>query len=490
VTEQRPINPANSTEQPKLLPAPHSERPAQSSPPHKSHWWIWVVAALVIIVAIIVWQRHGDASQAKNKADANAVRPITISAAQAKQGDIPIYIDALGTVTPVYTVTVTARVAGEIVKVNYREGQMVRKGDSLLEIDPRPYQAAVTQVEGQLAHDEAVLSEAKIDLDRYQQAFSRNAIAKQQLDDQGEVVKQDEGTVKNDEGQLANARVNLVYTHITSPIDGRVGLRLIDPGNIVQAGSTTPLVVITQLQPITVIFSVAEDQLSQIQQQLRKGKKLAVDAFDRDQTTKLASGSLLTLDNIIDTTTGTLKLKAIFPNSDNALFPSQFVNARLLVDTQHNAILIPTPAIQRNAQGAFAYVVNTSDQTAQIRTITPGVTNGDVTAVTGINAGDTVATNGFDKLQDGSKISIRQPRDNSNGGGNSINGSGASGQPAQGNGQANGNNQPSSGGHHGGSQSGSAPGSQNNPSANHGSNSNKNNQNQQNGSNKPGNSNQ
>ena len=347
------------------------------------------------------------------------MRAVTVSTAVARQGDIGIFLDALGTVTPVYTVTVTSRVQGEIMNVYYREGQMVRKGDPLLEIDPRPYEAAVTQMEGQLAHDQAVLTEAKIDLDRYQQAFNRNAIAKQQLDDQEQVVLQDQGTVKNDEGQLANARVNLVYTHITAPIDGRVGLRLVDPGNIIQANSTTPLVVITQLQPITVIFSIAEDHLGQIQQQLQKGKKLDVDAFDREQARKLATGSLLTLDNVIDTTTGTLKLKAVFPNNDFALFPSQFVNARLLVDTVHNAILIPTPAIQRNAQGAYVYVIK-SDQTAAIHPITAGTTDGTVTAVDGLQPGDNVAINGFDKLQDGAKVNLRTPS-NSN----------SSGQPAK-----------------------------------------------------------
>jgi multidrug efflux system membrane fusion protein len=379
------------------------------SPPRKSHWWIWLLLAIALILVIVVWQRRGSTPQAKTTGADPATRPITVSTATAHQGDIGIYLDALGTVTPVYTVTVTSRAQGEIIRVNYHEGQMVRKGDSLLEIDPRPYEAAVTQMEGQLAHDEAVLSEARIDLDRYQQAFSRNAIAKQQLDDQNQVVLQDEGTVKNDQGQLANARVNLVYTHITAPIDGRVGLRLVDPGNIVQANSTTPLVVITQLQPITVVFSIAEDHLLQIQQQLRKGKKLSVDAYDRDQTQKLASGSLLTLDNVIDTTTGTLKLKAVFPNTDNALFPSQFVNARLLVDTLKNVTLIPTPAIQRNAQGAFVYVIK-SDQTAAIQTITPGTTDGTVTAVDGLQAGVNVATNGFDKLQDGAKVSVRTPQ--------------------------------------------------------------------------------
>jgi multidrug efflux system membrane fusion protein len=366
-----------------------------------------VLVAVALIVLAVVWQRRSTSSQSKASADP-APRAIMISASPAKQGDIGIYLTALGTVTPVYTVTVTSRVQGEIMRVNYHEGQMVRKGDSLLEIDPRPYEAAVLQFEGQLAHDQAVLNEAKIDLERYQQAFNRNAIAKQQLDDQNQVVLQDEGTVKNDEGQLANAKVNLVYTHITAPIDGRVGLRLVDPGNIVQAGSTTPLVVITQLQPITVIFSVAEDQLNQIQQQLRKGKKLIVDAFDRDQSNKLASGTLLTLDNVIDTTTGTLKLKAIFPNTDNALFPSQFVNARLLVDTLHNVTLIPTPAIQRNAQGAYVYVIS-SDQTATIRPIKPGVADGASTAVEGLQPGDIIATNGFDKLQDGAKVSVRSP---------------------------------------------------------------------------------
>ena len=388
--------------------AAEASGPSSAGTRNRSRWpWILGVA---VIVAVVLYLRHGSAQQAKNNADP-PVRPVVVSAAVAKQGDIGVYLDALGTVTPVYTVTVTSRVQGEITQVYYHEGQMVRKGDPLLEIDPRPYQAQLTQAEGQLAHDQAVLNEAKIDVDRYQQAFNRNAIAKQQLDDQQQVVLQDEGTVKNDEGTLANAKVNLAYTHINSPIDGRVGLRLVDPGNIVQANSTTPLVVITQLQPITVIFSVAEDHLSKIQQQLRKGVRLPVDAFDREQATKLASGYLLTLDNMIDTTTGTVKLKAMFPNTDGALFPSQFVNARLLVDTLRNVTLIPTPAIQRNAQGAFVYVIG-ADQTASIHPVTPGATDGTLTQVQGIDAGNTVAINGFDKLQDGSKITVRQPSQN------------------------------------------------------------------------------
>ncbi|MGA7077328.1 MAG: efflux RND transporter periplasmic adaptor subunit [Terriglobales bacterium] len=373
----------------------------------KSRWWVWVLVAVVILGAVVIWQRRGTDTQAKAGGDP-ASRPVLVSTATAHQGDIGIYLNALGAVTPVYTVTVTSRVQGEITKVYYREGQMVQKGDPLIEIDPRPYEAALTQVQGQLAHDQAVLKEARIDLDRYKQALDRNAIAKQQYDDQEQVVLQDEGTVKNDEGQLANAQVNLVYTHITAPIAGRVGLRLVDPGNIVQANSTTALVVITQLQPITVIFSIAEDSLAPIQQQLRRGKTLTVEAFDRGESTKLASGTLLTLDNVIDPTTGTLKLKAVFDNKDSALFPSQFVNIRLLVDTQHDATLIPTPAIQRNAQGAYVYVIK-SDQTASIRTITPGTTDGLITAVEGVQPQEVVAVNGFDKLLDNAKVMIRQP---------------------------------------------------------------------------------
>ena len=371
----------------------------------KSHWWIWLALAILVVGGVVIWHRSGAVTAAKAGGD-SASRPVMVTTAVARQGDMGIYLNALGTVTPIYTVTVTSRVQGQITNVYYHEGQMVRKGDPLIDIDPRPYQAALTQVEGQLAHDQAVLAEARIDLERYQQALNRNAIAKQQFDDQQQVVLQDEGTVKNDQGQLANAKVNLDYTHITAPIDGRVGLRLVDPGNIVQANSTTALVVITQLQPITVIFSIAEDQLSQIQQQLSQGKKLKVDAYDRAGNTLLASGTLLTLDNVIDPTTGTLKLKAIFDNKDGALFASQFVNVKLLVDTQHDVTLIPTPAIQRNAQGAFVYVIK-GGQTASMQTITPGATDGTVTVVQGIAPQDVIAINGFDKLLDGAKVTVR-----------------------------------------------------------------------------------
>ena len=392
-----------------------------SQPAKKSQSWVWVLVIVIILGAgTFYYLRQSKQRTTSAQADP-APRAVPVSTAPARKGDIGVYINALGTVTPVYTDTITSRVQGEIVNVYYREGQLVHKGDPLLDIDSRPYQAALTQVEGQLAHDQALLNEAKIDLSRYQSAYEQNAIAKQQVDDQEQTVLQSEGTVKNDEGTVENAKVNLVYCHIVSPIEGRVGLRLVDPGNIVQANSTTALVVVTQLQPITVIFSVAEDYLPQIQEQLRKGEHMVVDAFDRDQQKKLASGTLLTLDNQIDPTTGTLKLKAIFPNQDGSLFANQFVNARLLVDTTHDAVLIPTAAIQRNAQGAFVYMIK-PDDTAAIKTITVGTTDGDTAAIQGLDPGEIIAVKGFEKLQDGVRVAVQNSgggdRDDRGDGGN------------------------------------------------------------------------
>jgi len=396
-----------------------SSEPGGKSPSHpersesksSSRWWLWLL--VLIVVGYAGWRMFGHSAadtQAQSASGGHggrmAITEAPVQEATATQGSIGVYVAALGAVTPVYTVTVTSRVQGQIMEIHYREGQTVRKGDPLLDIDPRPYQAALTQAEGQLAHDEALLTEARIDLERYKAAFSRNAIAKQQLDDQEQVVRQTEGTVKNDQGIVENARINLIYCHITSPIDGRVGLRLVDPGNIVQANSATPLVVVTQLQPITVIFSVAEDYLDAIQAQTLHGKTLTVDVFDRSALKKIASGVLLTVDNQIDATTGTVKLRAQFSNSDMALFPNQFVNARLLVNTLQNVVLVPTAAIQRNAQGAYVYVIN-SDQTAHIRQIKEGTTDGNNSSVDGLEAGDIVATDGFDKLQDGMKVRVR-----------------------------------------------------------------------------------
>jgi multidrug efflux system membrane fusion protein len=283
---------------------------------------------------------------------------------------------------------------------------MVKQGDVLAEIDPRPFQALLTQAQGQYERDKALLENAYIDLARYQTAITKNAIPKQQLDTQVATVHQLEGIVKNDQGVLDNAKVQLDYCRITSPISGRVGLRLVDPGNIVQSTDTTGMLVITQLQPISIVFTAAEDNLPQIQQRLRTGDRLIVEAFDRAQSKKIATGTLLTFDNLIDTTTGTIKLKATFPNDDNALFPNQFVNARLLVNMQRGVILIPTAAIQRNTQGAFVYLVK-QDQTVAMHTISVGTTDGNVAAVEGLKPGDTIAIDGFDKLQDGIKVVVR-----------------------------------------------------------------------------------
>ena len=379
--------------------------PAPSAPP-KRHYWVWLVVACVAAVAIGLAIVHRRAGLRASGARAAGPPPPLVTTATARKADIGVYVNALGAVTPVYTVMVKSRVDGQLMRVNYREGQLVKEGDLLVEIDSRPFEAQLTQAEGQLARDQALLENARVDLERYQLAFSKNAIPKQQLDTQIATVHQYEGTVKLDQGQADNARLQLIYARITAPISGRVGLRLVDPGNIVHASDTNPLAVITQLQPITVLFSVAEDDLPEIQRQLAAGQTLAVEALDRAQQKKLATGTLLTMDNQIDPATGTVKLKALFPNEDNALFPNQFVNARLLVSTERDATLVPVVTVQRNAQGPFVFLLQTN-QTVTLHPVALGPTDGDVAAVTGLEPGQTIVADNFNRLQEGMKVTVR-----------------------------------------------------------------------------------
>jgi multidrug efflux system membrane fusion protein len=387
---------------------------------------MWVVILLVFGVGFWLVLRHQEATTAK--APRGGGGPVTVTMVTAQQGDIGVYLDGIGTVTPVYTSSITSQVNGIVTAVYYKEGQIVHKGDALIDIDSRPYRATLMQAQGTLERDENVLAMAKMDLQRYHEAWDRRAIPKQQLDDQEKIVLQNQGTVKLDEGTVQFDQVQVSYCHIVAPITGKVGLRLVDPGNVVQSSGTTTLVVITQMSPITVIFTIPEDSLGPVQERLRNKAVLTVDAFDRGGQQKIASGKLLTLDNQIDTTTGTVKARASFDNKDVALFPNQFVNVRLLVNTLHDATLIPGSAIQHNGQTAFVYVLQ--DNTAHMRTIKPGVTDGGATQVTGLSPGDVLANSSFDKLQDNSKVVIASnpPAPGNAPGGPGTRGSGSGGR--------------------------------------------------------------
>jgi len=389
---------------------PRHQLPASRS--HNSRWqrlFVWV--GILLAFGVIVWLvlRHHEEAQAGVSSSRRALTgPVMVTTAVAQKGNIGVYLQAIGTVTPVYTDSITSEVMGLVSQVHYQEGQPIRKGQALVDIDVRPYEAQLLQAEGALERDTNVLAEAEMDLQRYRDAWARNGIPKQTLDDQEKIVLQDQGTVKNDQGTVQFDQVQVAWCHITAPINGRVGLRLVDPGNVVQSTGTTVLAVITQLQPITVIFTIAEDSLAQVQAQTTHGKHLTVDAFDRTQQTKIGSGKLLAFDNQIDTTTGTVKLRALFDNKNDSLFPNQFVNARLLVNTLHGVTLIPSSAIQHNGETAFVYVIR--NDTAQIRNLKTGVADAGKTAVEGINPGDVVADSSFDKLQNNSKIVVsKQP---------------------------------------------------------------------------------
>jgi multidrug efflux system membrane fusion protein len=400
---------------------PVDARPlAEPGAGHRARWWFsgWFLTLLVLVLALAagayyLWKRPAQvaagASQgaapaggSRRFSGANGVSPVGV--AVARKTDIDVYLSGLGTVTPIATTVVHARVNGILTKLNFTEGQTVKADQVLAELDPRPYQVAVTQAQGQLARDVALLNGARVDLERYRVLVAQDSIPTQQLDTQAALVKQYEGTVKADQGNLDSARLQLLYAKVTAPISGRIGLRQVDLGNVVQTGDANGIATITQLQPITVVFSLPEDSIPAVLKKLRSGDKPMTEAWDRDQKNKLASGALLTMDNQIDTSTGTVKLKAQFPNADVALFPQQFVNVHMLLDVQRGVTAIPGAAIQRSATGLFVYVVK-ADNTVTVRSVSTGPAQGDLTAIaSGVAPGETVVVDGIDRLREGAKV--------------------------------------------------------------------------------------
>jgi membrane fusion protein, multidrug efflux system len=391
------------------VPLDHQIPESDTTAHKKRTHWPWVL--LVLLVGLICYWaffQHGSSANAQPQSGGRRAftGPVTITTATAAKGDMGVYLEAIGTVTALYTDSVTAQVTGVITAVHYKEGQLVKKGYPLIDIDLRPYQAQVIEAEGLLKRDQNLLAQAQMDLERYRTAWAQNAIQRQTLEDQEKIVLQDQGTVQNDEGTLRYDQVQLVYCHITSPINGRVGLRLVDPGNLVTANATTTLVVITQTQPITVVATISEDNLSQVLQQPRHGLDLPLEAWDRTSQKKIASGKVTSYDNQIDTTTGTVKLRATFDNKNGELYPNEFVNTRLLVKTLHDQILLPSSAIQHNGTVAFVYVIQNSK--AALRKIKTGVIDDGKTAVQGVNEGEVVANSSFEKLQNGSQVIVSQ----------------------------------------------------------------------------------
>jgi membrane fusion protein, multidrug efflux system len=383
----------------------------------KSSWgrrlirWTGGAAFLALVsVGVWYWLSHRQSNADGASARANMRITTTVGTAVAKKGDIQIFLNGLGTVTPPATVTVKTQVSGQLIQIAFTEGQHIKKGDFLAQIDPRPFQAVLDQQEGQLERDRALLENARVDLIRYQKLNTQDSVSHQTLDTQVALVHQYEGTVKMDQGLVESAQVNLDYCHIVSPVEGVVGLRQVDEGNYVQTSDTAGLVVVAQIDPMTVIFTVTEDDISKVTARLTGGAVLPVTAYDRTNSTEITQGKLGSVDNQVDTTTGTVKLRAVFDNRDAKLFPQQFVNAKILVDTLHDAITVPTAAIQMGAPGSYVYVVN-SDSTVSVRVIKPGPIDGEQAAVlSGLELGETVVSDGVDRLYDGAKVQLPEKR--------------------------------------------------------------------------------
>jgi membrane fusion protein, multidrug efflux system len=408
------IRPAPSRGRAPEPPRPGAKPPPGTAPPRTRRGWLRRALPLLVLLLILglvggaVWYFTKPNRQAapQGRGRFNTDQPQPVREGTIVKGDLPVTLNALGTVAPLATVTVRTQVAGQLSEVAFQEGQLVKKGDFLVQIDPRPYQIALEQAQGQLTRDQALLKNAQLDLARYQRLNAQDSIARQQVDTQQALVQQYVGAIQTDQAAIDNVKLNLTYAHITAPIDGRVGLRQVDAGNYVTPGDANGLVVITQLQPITVLFTLPEDNLPAVMKRLAAGATLPVKAFDRSNTNQLASGTLTTVDNQIDQTTGTVKMRASFPNEDSALFPNQFVNARLTVDTLHDVPIVPASAVQRGAPGTYVYLVN-PDNTVKVQPIQIGPSDGENIAVTsGLQGGEQVMIDGADRLKDGAKVMI------------------------------------------------------------------------------------